>query len=181
MLAGLVLVACSSSADLGGVWRATAPASGDNQLLVQSPDDPVGVELVLGQYGVDVAGLVRFYHRGPLGAFDHARLAAAPDRECECVHLQQGKANPDTGALSFVLQGCLPGSATEAVVRVRGGLQLGGDGRLTGILAVAQPDSPLDGKTVALVFDRQTAQVDLVDLQCDTPVDASHGNTSSGL
>jgi hypothetical protein len=150
-------------------------------LLFQGPDDPVGVELVLGQYGADVAGLVRFYHRGPLGAFDHARRATTPDRECECVHLQQGKANPNTGALSFVLQGCLPGSATEAVLRVRGGLQLGADGRLTGALTVDQPGSTLDKQQVELEFDRHAARVDVADLQCETPVDASDGNTRSGL
>lgn len=183
-LAALVALcaACSTSADLGGVWRATAPPqSADNPLLYQAPGDPVGVELVLGQYGADVAGVMRWYHRGPLGDFDHARLAGVPDNECECVHLQQGKADTASGALSFVLQGCLPGSAPNTAVRVRGGMKLGEDGRLDGTLTVDQPGSPLNGKQVALVFERRATRLEATDLQCEQPVDASHGNTLSGL
>lgn len=183
------LAACSSSGDSGGVWRAQArlPSEG-NAILFQTPADPatadpVGVELVLGEFGPDVAGVVRYYHAGPTGPFDLARQEAQPNFECNCAYLHGGKLDTHTGLLTFTLQACVPGLSPRAPVHLRGRFSVQPDGRLSGTLQVDDPTSPAKGQLVALAFDRTGHPGDLAsqDLQCATPADEHSGNVASGL
>jgi hypothetical protein len=178
------LGACSSTGDSGGVWRAQAPLQGDtNAILFQPGVDPVGVELVLGEFGPDVAGVVRYYHAGPTGPFDLARQESQPNFECSCAYLHGGRLDSRTGLLSFTLQACVPGLSTLAPVQLRGRFGIQPDGRLTGTLQVDDPTSPAKGATVALAFDRVGQSGDLAsqDLLCGTPASATTGNLASGL
>ncbi|MBI5608557.1 MAG: hypothetical protein HY902_06725, partial [Deltaproteobacteria bacterium] len=57
-----MLAACTSSGSMGGVWRgASEPQGTANGLLFGEEGAPLSVELVLGEFGPDLAGLLRFY------------------------------------------------------------------------------------------------------------------------
>lgn len=182
--AALPASACTSANDVGGIWRAEAPLhSSGNDVVFQGETDPVGVELVVGEYGPDVTGVIHFYHAGPTGPFDRARSALAPDFECACDYLHGGRIDAGTGALTFSLTGCAPGLNQKGVVRLRGRLALQADQRLAGTLQVDDPGSPQNGASVDLVFDRAhlPADIEATDLQCIQPADMARGNTNSGL
>jgi hypothetical protein len=55
-------MACTTANELGGIWRGQ-PDQASVPLLydVSDPKRDLGVELVLGHYGPDVTGLLRFY------------------------------------------------------------------------------------------------------------------------
>ncbi len=179
----LGLPACTTSSDTGGVWRAQAPLQGEsNAILFEPGGNPVGVELVIGDFGPDVSGLVRYYHAGPTGPFDQQRRAAAPDFECACAYLHDGRVDSASGLMTFTLEACAPGVQSHGKVRLRGRFVIQPDGRLVGKLQVDAPGSPADGSAVALEFDhaRPAGDVEARDLQCAQPADAEHGNVDSG-
>lgn len=179
----LPAVACTSATDVGGIWRAEAPLHGTgNNVIFQGEEDPVGVELVVGEYGPDVTGVVHFYHAGPTGPFDRARSALAPDFECACEYLHGGRIDAKTGVLTFTLIGCAPGLEAAGRVRLRGRLTLQADQRLAGTLQVDDPGSAHNGASVQLVFDRARlpGEIEASDLECIQPADAAKGNVYSG-
>ena len=169
------LSACTTLPDVDGVWHAEAPAAGaTNTLLTMST--PLGVELVLGAYGPDVAGLVRYYRSG---LFDLARSPLLPRKDCECAFLHSAKVDA-TGRVSFLLDACVPGTSPSAPLALRGELTLSNDGRLIGSLAVDDPTQPT--ATVQLVFVRvaTTGSSDPAILDCQHPATLADGNTASG-
>lgn len=175
------LSACSSSSDVGGVWQGTSPARGiGNQVVYASDGQALGLKLVIGQYGPDLAGILRFYTSA---AFDRERSADSPDFECACAYLHGGRMDPVSGKVTFVLQGCMPGSASQQKQRVRGVFSLQTGGHLGGTLRIDDPASALSGQSVDLQFDRlaQSGDIDPSDLVCSQPVDAAHGNPFNGL
>jgi hypothetical protein len=173
----VVAPACSSAADLGGVWRGdTAPSP-----LLHGPDQKtLGVELVIGQYGPDLAGVLRFYRSA---SFERARDAAAPDRECACLYLHAGHVDEASDKLSFTTKGCLPGTSPNAPVRVRGQFHLGQKGLLDGSLKVDEPASQLHGRQIDLSLKRTASQADTeaAELACVQPSTSAGGNVHSGL
>jgi len=92
----------------------------------------LGVELVLGAYGPDLAGLMRYYRSAQ---FDLARSPLPPRKECECAFLHQAKVDA-TGRVTFVLDACVPGTSPDAPLALRGELTLRDDGRLVGIVSI---------------------------------------------
>ena len=176
-----LLAACSSSADVGGTWQGVAPARGTgNDLIFGANDQQVGVRLVIGEYGPDLAGVLHFYTSS---AFDRARSADSPDFECACEYLHGGRIDAVSGRISLTLLGCTPGSASQRAQRMRGSFSLNAKGRLIGTLRVDDTTSPNNGQTVDLQFDRLTpsSEVDPADLVCRQPTDAATGNVFSGL
>lgn len=175
-LAAVGLGGCATSTELGGIWRGTAPAESPllQASLGQAP--PVGVELVLGQYGSEVAGLIRFWRSGE---FLLRRNADLPDEECGCAYLRDGRVDTRTSKATFRLEGCLPALTKGQTVRVRGQVALQ-DGQLEATLTVDQPGSPLHGQQTELRLDRHAAPGDTepADLRCVPP---PAGNTASGL
>lgn len=181
--AALPAVACTSANDVGGIWRAEAPLHGTgNNVIFRGEEVPVGVELVVGEYGPDVTGVIHFYHAGPTGPFDRARSALAPDFECACAYLHGGRIDANTGVLTFTLVGCSPGLEAASKVRLRGRLSLQADQRLAGTVQVDDPGSPHNGASVDLVFDRARlpGEIEASDLECIQPADAAKGNVNSG-
>ncbi len=178
-----VLGACSSGPDVDGVWHAEAPAQGTaNSLLFSAtqPATPLGVELVIGAYGPDIAGLVRYYRSGQ---FDFARSPLPLRKECECAFLHQAKVD-STGRVTFALQACVPGTSPESPLGLRGELNLMDDGRLKGTVAVDDPSQPtLATSSVQLTFVRvaTAATSDPAILDCQHPATLADGNTASGL
>ncbi len=177
---GLGLAACTTGPDVDGVWHAAAPAKGANNSLLFSatdPQTPLGVELIIGAYGPDVAGLMRYYRSGQ---FDLARSPLPPRKECECAFLHEAKVDA-TGRVTFLLDACVPGRSWDAPLELRGELTLMDDGRLVGTVAVDDPGQP--SGTVALSFVRvgTTATADPVILDCQHPATLADGNTASGL
>jgi len=173
---------CTTSNNTGGVWRAQAPLQGEtNAILFEPGGQPVGIELVLGEFGPDLSGLVRYYRAGPTGPFDQPRRAAAPDFECACAYLHDGRID-STGLVTFTLQACAPGVQAKGKIRLRGRFMIQADGRLVGKLQVDSPGSSADGSSVDLAFERAlpSGDVDPRDLQCAQPLDAEHGNVDSG-
>ncbi|MSP90284.1 MAG: hypothetical protein EXR79_00525 [Myxococcales bacterium] len=173
---------CASSVDVGGVWRGAAPIGAPGALLLHGkdlPQEPLGVELIVGHYGPDLAGIVRFYRNVQ---FDRRRTAEAPDRECACAYLHQGHVDLNTGRLTFTLKGCLPGGTTTATVRTRAAFAALDTDTLSGTLKVDDPDSPLHGQQAELRLERVAGQsdTDVGDLACTRLSDESKGNVSSG-
>ena len=178
----LALGACAGSSSLDGIWRAQAPA-GQATLISPNVDNPTGVELTIGIYGPDLAGLLRYYRAGSTGPLDRARSALSPNFECACNYMHDGRADLTVNTATFVLHGCLPGAVPKGNVQTRGRIALGADGRLQLTLVVDQPGSALDGQSQVLVFERtgQAADVDPSQLDCPLPSDPSQGNINSGL
>ncbi len=180
VLAAACLSACATGPDVDGVWHAEAPAVGANNGLLFSkmqPKTPLGVELVVGSYGPDVAGLMRYYRTG---LFDLARSPLPQRAECECAFLHSAKVD-STGRVTFLLNACVPGTSEAAPLALRGELNLLDDGRLVGTVTVDAPDQP--NATVQLSFVRvaTTATSDPVILDCQHPATLADGNTASGL
>ncbi|MCO4760893.1 MAG: hypothetical protein KC502_05275 [Myxococcales bacterium] len=170
---------CDSSNVLGGVWRAVGPPTGD--VLIGrglGGKSRPGVELVLGQYGSSVSGLLRFY-RSP--DYDVPRQAAAPSFECACAFVHNGTWNADSDRLSFTLNGCLPGAATKEQLFVRGNFVLdpGNSSVMTGTIAVEQLPSRLYQREQEWTFERVEG-VSQSDLACERPVHADDGNVANG-
>ncbi len=172
---GLVLAAfasaCTSSSEVGGIWRSASAVPGP---LVGGPSD-VFVEVSLGHYGPDVAGLVRFFHDPD---FEDPLDAAAPYRECACAFVHRGRWLSAASVLDFQLRGCLPGASPQAPLLVRAELTLDGD-LLDGILRVEEPTSPLFGTEQPLQLER-FGSIGAADLQCEPPDSAEAGNLASG-
>jgi len=178
LLAVGAVVGCDSTNVLGGVWRMSAPPTGDSLIGFGAPKEgTVGVELVLGHYGPDVTGLLRFYRTDD---FVLPRQASAPKRECGCTFLRRGRWNTPNKRLDFVLQGCLPGAATRQTVYVRGDFTLNADGTLAGGLEVEDPASAHFGRRQLWTFERFEG-VSRSDLICEPETDADAGNTANGL
>lgn len=174
------ILGCSTSREVDGLWRAQLePHGADNALIFGLEGAALGLELVVGQYGPDLSGLVRYYTSPD---FERARVAEAPDNQCECGWLHQGRIDPVTNKVSFTLKSCVPGSSPQAVLRLRGQFELGTDERLAGTLRVDDPTSPLNGTAVQVTFDRIGApgETDASQLVCRQPADAANGNVFSG-
>lgn len=167
---------CAADTEFGGIWRGTAPAQGPaNDLLYGPGGEPLALELVLGEYGPDLAGLLRFYRQG---SYVRARDANPPDAECACALLYGGRS--DNGVAAFSLRGCLPGAATQVAVRTRATLSRDDLGVLQLKLVVDEPTSPHHAKAVvvALLPQASASEVSDADLLC--PLGPSAGNPASG-
>ncbi|GEM_PF-3357384 len=174
-------VGCGSESDLGGGWRVLEkPLLGDKIIYDENSGEPeVGIELLIGHYGPDVAGLVRFYRTN---AFQFRRSELKPDSDCACTFMRKGKTAADASSLEFDLEGCVPGSATRSSLLVRATLELDASGQLDGKLTVLDNQSPLKGRSQKWTFKRvaTSGAIDSSDLICETP-DAKDGNTFNGL
>jgi hypothetical protein len=172
-----LVCACTTSPDVGGVWHVEAPV---NKLFFgTAKEKPLGVELVMGTYGPDIAGLVRYYRSG---LFDQALSPLPPYNACECAFLHQAKVDA-TGRVTFELNACVPGTSPNAPLALRGELTLADDGRLLGTLTVDDPSQPDIVDSVPLTFVRvaTTAESDGAILDCQHPATLADGNTASGL
>lgn len=172
------LSACASSADVGGIWRGTGPiASASNDLLYDVDGGPVAIELVLGDYGPDLAGVVRFWQGDQ---FLRRRNPNPPDRDCACAFVRLGRVDTATGRGVFALDSCLPGSSPAAVVHLRGELVRTGDADMGLSLRVDDGASALHGGKVAIDLRRAggAGDVSAADLACPTSLPG--GNTASG-
>ncbi len=178
LLAG-ALIGCTTGNDLGGAWRITE-ASGDKVIYDdQTGDATVGIELLLGHYGPDIAGLVRFYRTD---AFQFKRNPLKPDNQCACTFMRNGNASADTYRIEFDLDGCLPGIAVQSTLLVRGSFTLDADEQLDGSLRVLQTGSPMHDRSQKMTFARIKAAgaIDSNELICETP-DQDAGNFFNGL
>lgn len=176
VLAALFASGCAAGNEFGGIWRGVAPAKGAANALLYGPGgEPLALELVLGEYGPDLSGLLRFYRQG---SYVSARDAAPPDAECACALIYDGRA--DSGKAAFSLRGCLPGGASQQLVRSRATLARDAQGVLTLSLQVDDAASPLDGQsvTVALLAHASASEISSADLRC--PPGPANGNPASG-
>lgn len=179
-LVGLLLLqGCPSGNELGGTWRPVLPTSG---ALVHHPitgDASLGIELVLGHYGPDVAGVMRFYRSTD---YDLTRDWTPPDFECACLYLHKGRYGATSSSFEFVTNGCLPGIATQESVFVRGTFKLDQETRLVGQLRIDDPASTHDGLIEELIFTRTASAGSTLtsDFTCGHTDDADAGNTHSG-
>ncbi len=169
----LMASACTTSTELGGVWRTSAMARGP---LIGTDKVPVAVEVVLGHYGPDVSGLLRFYADE---TFEQPKDASAPHFDCGCVLVHKGRWSESGARLSFQTRGCLPGSSEQTPVLAETTLWLEG-GELHGTLAIVDPASPLVGTSQPLRVARFAA-FEEGDLRCDAIVDSAAGNGANGL
>jgi hypothetical protein len=169
----LPYTACAASDDLAGSWRSEAVTG---TLALHHNDAPVGVELVLGQYGPDVAGVVHWWQTPD---FLIRRTAEAPDGDCACGLVRSGKVADSGAAASFFVQACLPGVAAQTSIRSQVSLRLTADPDvLDAVWTVNDPTSPLHGQ-MANVRLRRTlgaGEVTAEDLACGP----STGNPASG-
>ncbi len=102
-----VAAGCTDSHLVTGVYRSNEPIVLDD--IAGFGGDGVYVELVLGQFGPDVAGLVRFLQ-------DPFTLIPAPGG-CDCRIVQDGRY--DNGEVLFSFRGPVPCDDTAALVGVR--------------------------------------------------------------
>ncbi len=176
-LASCLIVGCADGNDLGGIWHAVVPPGDvlihDDQAVPAS----IGVELVIGHYGPDIAGVLRYYRSDD---FIVPREPTQPWLECLCNYLHQGRYSG--AVMTFTTRGCVPGSATEADLPLRGRFEFDAEGGLGGTLSVNQPDSPLYGTMETLHFERTSTAGAIFDsdLTCERPA-ADEGNPYNGL
>lgn len=163
--------ACTASTDVEGVWRAKPK---ENPLVFNASGDPIGIEIVIGEYGPDVTGVVHFYRTQ---TFDLKQSALTPLNQCACAYLHDGGIDLSTNTLHFRLRGCIPGAATHAELPIYGQLTLDNTGNLTGTLT----DETAGGAVLPLTFSRRDSvgQIDPADLVCAHPSE-SEGNSFSG-
>ena len=176
----LLMGACTSSVDVDGIWHAVPPESGAGNTLIFDAKSMPAVELVVGTYGPDLSGLLRYYRTAQ---FETARAPEPPFRECQCAFLHQARLS-DTGHMTFYLDACVPGASPSARVALSGDFNLLSDGRLAGTLTVDDPSRPdLAGLHTQLTFVRNAAvpDGDPTVLACDNPATLADGNTASGL
>lgn len=181
LFAAIALAGCTTGNDLGGVWRADGEQISGDKLLFNdnAGQTEVGLELLIGHYGPDLAGLVRFY-RTP--TFQFPRSAIKPDNDCACTFMHNGRVSADNTAMEFDLRGCVPGAATRSQLLIRAELELDAAGQLEGRLKVLDDDKEWSGKSQRFLFTRTVPQgaVDSRDLICETP-DQDVGNIYNGL
>jgi hypothetical protein len=172
----LVGSGCAADNEFGGIWRGTAPAQGAaNPLLFGPAGEPLALELVLGEYGPDLSGLMRFYRQG---SYVRARDAAPPDGQCACALVYGGRS--DSGKAAFSMRGCLPGSSPQQPVRTRATLARDELGVLRLHLQVDDATSALNGQTtsIELIAHTSASEISSSDLIC--PPGPSAGNPASG-
>lgn len=170
-------VGCASADDLAGVWRG-APEANNGDLLFAQGQTPVGVELVLGQYGPDLAGVVRWWSSAD---FLVERSAEAPDNLCACGLVRNGRVSASGDRATFWLQSCLPGASTTSTVRTRVELLLLNSGtQLQATFTVDDAAASTNGKhhTVTLTRTLTSDELTSEQLRCEPP--AVGGNGSSG-
>lgn len=172
------LCACDSDNRLGGVWRARLPAQGDRVVSPMEGFGAPGVELVVGHYGPDVAGLMRFYRSTN---FEAVRDPQSPSFQCACSYLHQGRWSSGSQRLSFVLKGCLPGAGSQTDTYTLGQFQWRDDAvpLLEGTLRVEDPDSSMYGAVQQWTMERVDS-VSAPDLDCQTIEDGQIGNIHNG-
>jgi len=142
---------CEDTHILTGTFRSDDPVSLGGQ-------DGVYVELVLGHYGPDVAGLVRFY-----GTDDYL-LPVAADDFCECRPLAKGTFDYGKEALAFSFQVPHP-CAEPGDIYVSTTLTMSDDGD---VLEGAWSIPSIVGQSGTWSFSRKKKVGDLVstDLEC---------------
>jgi hypothetical protein len=174
VLSGLLLASgCAASDDLAGTWRSESVTG---TLALHHNDGAVGVELVLGQYGPDVAGVVHWWQTPD---FLIRRTAESPDGDCACGLVRSGKVADSGAAASFFVQACLPGIAAQTVIRSQVSLRLTADPDvLDAVWTVDDPASPLHGQIATMRLRRTlgAGEVTAEDLACGP----STGNPASG-
>lgn len=171
-------VACASGGQFGGIWRGvSAPQGAANNLLFGPDGQAVSVEVVIGEYGPDLAGVVRFF-RGD--SYLLPRNADAPDRECACALLHAGRADSTAGKGTFLLQGCTPGASPDQPLRVRGTLTRDGSDLLLK-LQVEDTKSVADGAATAIKLLQVGGSSDIADSDLYCPLALPGGNSASGL
>lgn len=174
-------VGCTSGNDLGGTWRSGLQGPvGDKLIFDEDSGEPdVGVELLIGHYGPDMTGLVRFYRTS---TFQFPRSALKPDSDCACTFMHNGRVSADSTQIEFDLRGCVPGAATKAQLLIRASLELDAEGQLEGRFKVLDDHAQWSGKNQQFTFSRTGPQgaVDSRDLICETP-DQDAGNNYNGL
>ncbi len=173
----LCTAGCPSGNELGGVWRLVETDS----VLIFDPatgKPDVGIEVQLGHYGLDIAGVMRFYRTRK---YDLTRDATSPYFECACTYMRKGRYGANSKTFEFVMEGCLPGSATTAKRFVHGSLQLDDSDQLVGTLRV-DDDSQWKGKLETLVLSRHGAAGSVLagEFACERIIDTDAGNTHSG-
>jgi len=163
--------ACTANTDVEGVWRAKPKA---NSLVYNVSGEPIGIEIVIGEYGPDVTGVVHFYRTQ---TFDSKQSALSPLNQCACAYLHDGGIDLSAKTLHFRLRGCVPGAATHAELPIYGELTLDTDANLTGTLTV----ETAGGLVLPLTFSRKDSvgQIEPADLVCARPTE-SEGNSFSG-
>ena len=172
-----LVCACTTSPDVSGVWHVEAPVN--KLILDEVAGKALGLELVIGEYGPDLAGLLRYYRSGQ---FDQPRSPVPPHNLCECAFLHAAKVD-SAGNVTFELDACVPGKSPKAPLALSGVFTLQVDGRLKGTLTADDPSQPTIVDAVQLTFVRvaTTAESDPAILDCQHPATLADGNTASGL
>ena len=178
----LMCCACTSGNELGGTWRLVkGDLLGDKVVFDESTGEAdVGIELLIGQYGPDIAGLVRFYRTNK---FQFLRSELMPDNDCACTFMHNGRVSADNTRMEFDLRGCVPGAATRSQLLMRAALEFDDSGQLDGNWVVLDGNNKQwSGKSQHFTFARIAfgSAVDSRDLICETP-DQDVGNIYNGL
>jgi len=116
MLVGLVATSCLETKVLDGVWDTERAVDFDPTIVGDALPPSVFVRLVLGHYGPDVAGTLRFYEDGTM------KDEWAP---CPCRYVLKG--DFDEGLLSFEVRGCAPDASVD---EIRGAFTIDESGEL---------------------------------------------------
>jgi hypothetical protein len=156
LLALLVTIAagapgCEDTHILTGTFRSDAAVPFAGQ-------DAVRVELVLGHYGPDVAGLLRFFET------DDFLLPVAADDFCECRPIAKGTFDYEDEVLAFTFRVPYPcGKPGETYVSATLTMSDSGD-LLTGTWSIPS----IEGQSGTWRFEREKNAGDLVstDLEC---------------
>ena len=156
LLLVMVAMSCADTHALTGTFRSVDP--------VTLPDiagfTDVSVELVIGHYGPDVAGLMKYF-----GNRDFNIPPSASDF-CRCRLLESGAYSESRNILTFAFVAPSPCAAAEEASQVSVSLVMsdGGD-KLDGTLMF------MDGDSVTVSFVRHKYETEMVpeDKECETP------------
>lgn len=150
----LASTACSDTHLLSGTYRSVEPVT-----LAQIPGfTDVSVELVIGHYGPDVAGLLKYF-----GNTDF-NIPPSADSFCRCSVLETGVWAGSRDTLTFAFPSPSPCPHPEDVAKVSVSLLLtDSDETLAGTL------TPVQGDSVSVTFVRHKIENEMVpeDKECE--------------
>ncbi len=176
-VSALACAACTTSGETGGIWRGIAPIAGaSNDLIYAEDGGSLAMEIVLGEYGPDLAGVIKFFRSDN---YLRRRTAEPPDRACACALIHNGKVDAANGRAVFTLTSCLPGSSPKATVRSVVTLTLTATDLLVS-LRVDDTHSALHNAVLDVQLQRQGGAGDISDPDLLCPAGSASGNPASG-
>lgn len=124
----LFSLACSDTHILTGKFRSTEPVT----VVGIDGFSELGVELVLGHFGAEVAGVIWFYNK------DFTSKVEPTSAFCKCRHLIDGRFDGHT--LTFKIESPSPCTTSDSHEYLKARLEIRDENELSGPIGLASQD-----------------------------------------